>query len=129
MPNDASQEYTELARRLRRALRIGELTPAQAQAEYDAAEPAVLPEATIDDMVARAFEEHDDIQEPTFEKTEWTPDTDTSDVESDVYQLNRNEGDADPEVDELIEKHRREALDDKDHGEGSRDHLEDETSD
>ena len=51
------------------------------------------------------------------EVRELTPETDTSDVESDVYQLNRNEGEPDPEVDDLIEKHRREALDEETSGE------------
>jgi len=129
MPNDASREFAELARRLRRALRMGELTPEQAQAEYDAAEPADVPEATIEAMVNRVFEEQDEAEEPTFEITEWTPEADTNDVESDVFQLNRNEGEADPEVDELIEKHRREALDDEDGGDDSKDHSENETSD
>lgn len=129
MPNEASNDYTELARRLRRALRMDELTPERAQAEYNAAEPVDLPEATIDELVNGAFEEAASAEEPTFDVTEWTPETDTSDVASDVYQLNRNEGEPDPEVDELIDKHRREALDEKSSGEDPRDHPQDETGD
>lgn len=129
MPTDASHEYAKLAHRLRRALRMDELTPEQAQAEYDAAEPADLPEATIDALVHGAFEESEAVEEPTFEVTQWTPSTNTSYVEHDVYQLNRNEGEPDPETDELIDKHRREALSDETSGEDSRDHPEDETSD
>ena len=129
MPNEANHEYTELARRLRRALRMGELSPDQAQAEYDAAVPAELSDAKIDALVDGAFEQASPASERPFEVREWTPETDTSDVESDVYQLNRNEGEPDPEVDDLIEKHRREALDEETSGEDPRDHPEDETRD
>ena len=127
MSNDANHEYVGLARRLRRALRMGELTPEQAQAEYEAAEPVELSDATIDALVGNAFELETRAEKPAFEVTVWSPETDTSDVESDVYQLNRNEGELDPEVDELVEKHRREALDESSSGEDSADHLEDET--
>ena len=120
MPSDARHEYAKLARRLRRALRMGELTPEQAQAEYEAAEPVEIPEAQIDALVNGALEAELPAEPPTFEVTDWSPDLDTSDVESDVFQLNRNKGEADPEVDELVERHRREALEEDQRGENPR---------
>ena len=64
MTNEASHEYSELARRLRRALRMGELTPEQAQAAYDAAEPVELSDATVDALVGNAFEPETRAEEP-----------------------------------------------------------------
>lgn len=129
MAHEADHEHAEITRRLRRALRMGELTPKQAQAEYDAAIPAELSDAKIDALVDGAFEQASPPSERPFEVREWTPDADTSDVESDVYQLNRNEGEPDTEVDDLIEKHRREAFDEETSGEDPRDDPEDETRD
>lgn len=129
MPHETNHEHAELARQLRRALRMGELTLDQAQAEYDAAVPAELSDATIDALVHGAFEEANPASKLPFEVREWTPETDTSSVESDVYQLNRNEGEPDPEVDDLIDKHRREAFGEDTSDEDPRDYPEGEKRD
>lgn len=129
MPHEPNHEHTELARRLRRALRLEELTLEQAQAEYDAAVPVELLDTKIHALVEGAFAQHQQFNDLPFEIHEWTPETDTSEIESDVYQLNRNEGEPEAEVEDLIEKHRREALGEDTSGDDSQDHPEDETSD
>ena len=129
MPHEPNHEHTELARRLRRALRLGELTLAQAQSEYNAAVPVELSDAHIDALVEGAFAQQQEHGDLPFEICGWTPEADTSDIESDVYQLNRNEGEPDTEVEDLIEKHRREALGEDTSGDDSEDHPEDETGD
>lgn len=120
MPLDENRQ-ADLVRRVRRALRLGELTPEQAQAEYDAAEPVELTEAEINRIVSHAVESEPVSEAEPFEVTDWTPDLNTTSVESDVFQLNRNPGDDDAEVDERVEQHRREAFGEGDDGENPED--------
>lgn len=128
-PNDADRDYAQLVRRLRRALRLGGLTPEQAQAEYEAAQPIELSGTEIDALVERAFALGDRSDDNRYGEAEWTPESDISEVASDVFQLNRNEGKPDPEIDELIEKHRRQALDESSSGTSTDEHSEDEAGD
>ncbi len=117
--------FADLTRRVQQALRLAKLTPEQAQAEYDAAEPADISDADIERLIANVVDGDESAGSDSFEVTEWTLDVDTEEVESGFLQLNRNQGNEDPEVDELIEKHRREALDQNDDDEDSSDTPED----
>lgn len=107
MANKGDKFWSEMAGRLRRALHLDPLTMQEAEEEYRAAEDKPIPDETIYAIMQSVcsgeetpFPHRDRDLEGTHE----------SNIEDQVLQLNRNQGEEDAEVDELIEKHRRKAL-------------------
>lgn len=93
--------------KLRRALWLCPLTPDEAEREFASAPDAPLNEGEIESLVRKVTTES---CEPSPEPGEWSPELDTSEIRDSVYQLNRNRGETDLEVDERLDELRRKAL-------------------
>jgi len=111
MSDQGDKFWQEVARGLARKANVAPLSPEQAQEVFDALPDAELSDAEIDSTIERVT---------SGELADWTPEpleieppeVDTEVIEDDVHQLNRNEGDADAETDELLNELRRKALED-----------------
>ena len=111
MNNEADKFLKKAAKDLARRSGYAPLTPEEAQQEFDA-----LPDVKLSDDEIASFVD----QVTSGELTVWTPEPlddeaatfETEAIEDDVMQLNRNEGQADAETDELINELRRKALED-----------------
>lgn len=121
MNDEADKFLKKAAKGLARRSGYAPLTPEEAQQEFDA-----LPDVKLsDDEIASIVD-----QVTSGELTVWTPIPTEEDapgfdceaIEDDVLQLNRNEGQADADTDELLEELRRKALED-----GQADGKEDQT--
>ena len=112
MTSEADKFWQKVAKDLARQSGLAPLTPEAAQKEFEALPDVKLPDSEIDSTME---------QVTSGELAVWTPtpiDVETQGVESeaieeDVYQLNRNEGQADAETDELLDELRRKALEDE----------------
>ena len=111
MTSEADRFWQKVAKDLARQSGVAPLTPEEAQKEFE-----TLPDARLSGM------EMDSIidQVTSGELAVWAsvstdadlPAADSEAIEQDVYQLNRNEGQADAETDELLDELRRKALED-----------------
>src|SRR4051794_3486698 len=99
--------------RLRRLKGFCPLTPKEADAELADAPEERLPPDEIESLLAvvRSGTVEPCDPEPV---DEWSPEMDLQGMEEDVFALNRNAGEADPETDQLLEELRRKALGDDD---------------
>ena len=112
MNHEADRFWQKAAKGLARRSGYAPLTPEEAQKEFESLPDIKLSEAEIDSIVD---------QVTSGELTVWTPTplednttgVDCETIEEDVLQLNRNEGQADAETDELLDELRRRALEDK----------------
>lgn len=106
MADDTDNFWGAMASKLRRALNLHPLCDDEAEKEYKAAPTESLPAEKLDAMMESIVSGRDD----------WEPselghgDGLESGIDEESLQLNRNPGDADPEVDDLVERHRRKAL-------------------
>jgi len=111
MTSETDRFWQKVAKDLARQSGVAPLTPEEAQKEFE-----TLPDARLSGM------EMDSIidQVTSGELAVWAsvstdadlPAADSEAIEQDVYQLNRNEGQADAETDELLDELRRKALED-----------------
>jgi hypothetical protein len=109
MNGKADKFWTDAAANLRRAKRLHALTPEEAQAQLDAAQEVPLSEEEIESVIDAATSGELTTWTPT-PHLDWAEDFDTAAVADDVLQLNRNRGEEDPEVEQLLDELRREAL-------------------
>ncbi len=111
MNHEADNFWQEVAKGLARRSGYAPLTPDEAQKEFESLPDIKLSEAEIKSIVD---------QVTSGELAVWTPSPpddnaigfDCEAIEEDVLQLNRNEGQADAETDELLDELRRKALED-----------------
>jgi hypothetical protein len=111
MSHEADKFWQKVAKGLARRSGHAPLTPEEAQKEFESLPDIRLSEAEIDSIVD---------QVTSGELAVWTPTPlddnttgfDCEAIEEDVLQLNRNEGQADAETDELLDELRRKALED-----------------
>ncbi|MCG3178606.1 MAG: hypothetical protein BIFFINMI_00934 [Phycisphaerae bacterium] len=111
MTSEADRFWQQVAKDLARRSGVAPLTPEEAQKEFDA-----LPDEKLSDSQISSIIE----QVTSGELAVWTPEpvdlevpgADSQAIEEDVYQLNRNEGQADAETDDLLDELRRKALED-----------------
>lgn len=111
MNHDADKFWEQIATGLSRHTGHAPMTPDEAQAEFETLPDDQLSNDQIESIVECVT---------SGELADWTPATtefdmpevDCESIEEDVLQLNRNEGDADTEADELLEELRRKALED-----------------
>lgn len=104
--------WNETAEEMRRALHLRPLTDEEAAQEYDAAPEVPMSEDEIE-AALRLAKSRVPI-EPSYADRTGTPGTD-ADIEREVGEvlgMHRNEGEADPEVEEDMERKRKEALED-----------------
>ena len=112
MTNKADKFWQEVEKDLARQAGFAPLTPEEAQKEFEELPDTKLPDSEIDSIIE---------QVTSGQLTDWTPtpiDEETLGLESetieeDVYQLNRNVGEADAETDDLLDELRRKALEDE----------------
>jgi hypothetical protein len=114
MPNQEEKFWSDIVGQLRRALRLRELSQEEAKREYKAAEEIALSDERIDAIVGAAVSGEHAVWTTEPQVESWPADMDTASIEDQVRQLNRNLGEADDQVDELIDKHRREVFEDDD---------------
>ena len=101
---------------IRKARNDCPLTPEQAQKELDAlsaAEANPLSSDEIERMIEKVLD-RDFEPEKKDADTRWVDSYAGNDVEADVFALNRNKGDADPEVEAKLEELRKKADDEED---------------
>jgi len=119
MNPETDKFWQEIAKGLARRTGQAPMTSEEAQKEFESLSDEKLPDDQIAEIIQRVT---------SGEFTDWTPATpqfdmsefDCEGIEEDVLQLNRNEGDADSETDELLDELRREALEDG-HDDGQED--------
>ena len=109
MTSDADKFWDEVADKLRRAEGFCIPTPEELKAELDALEAEPLTDDQVDEMVRAATSGELATWTP-LPDLGWTGEGESSDISDEVMQLNRNLGDEDPEIDELLDQQRREAL-------------------
>lgn len=111
MNPESEKFWRQIAKGVARRTGHAPMTPEEAQREFESLPDEKLADDQIEDILNRVT---------SGELTDWTPATpefdmsefDCESVEEDVLQLNRNEGEADAETDELLEELRRNALED-----------------
>jgi len=106
MPDDIDKFWSDTLKRLRRAIDLHPLCPAESEQEYAAAEPRELPQDKFKEMLGSVVSGRDDWNEP---EPQWTESADTA-VSDREFQFNRNLGDEDPEVDKRVDELRRKEL-------------------
>jgi hypothetical protein len=109
MTADADRFWKDVAGKLRKAEGFCVPAPSELEAELDSVEQEPLTDAQIDTMVQAAMSGELATWTP-MPDLDWTEDGETRRVMEDVMQLNRNLGHEDPEIDELLDRQRREAL-------------------
>jgi len=118
MKPESEKFWRQIAKGLARRTGHAPMTPEEAQKEFESLPDEKLADEQIEDIIDRVT---------SGELIDWTPATPEFDCESineDVLQLNRNEGEADPETDELLDELRRKALEDgQGHGQEEPDGL------
>lgn len=115
MPDDTDKFLGTMASKLRRALHLHPLCAEEAEKEYRDAPSEPMPSEKLDAMIKSIVSGKDDWASPDAS----LDDELESGIDEEALQLNRNLGDEDPEVDDLVDRHRRKALendgqDDKD---------------
>jgi hypothetical protein len=113
MTSDADRCWEEVAQKLRRAKGFSIPTPEEAEAELDAALEQPITDEQISAMVEAAVSGELADWTPTPDLS-WMGETNDSTIEDELFVLNRNRGEEDPEVDEILEEQRKEALGDDD---------------
>ena len=111
--NTEDKEFWEwAAAKLRREYMHTDMTPEETEAFLDSVEDETLPQHQIEDILEsiRANSVPHWEPEPDFLGIDEPHDTD---VEEEVYQLNRNKGQEDEETLSRIQELRREGLDDE----------------
>ena len=109
MTSDANRFWNKVADKLRRAEGFCVPAPKDLEAELDAIEPEPLINHQIDEMVEAAVSGEFATWTP-MPVLDWNEDAESSRIMQDVMQLNRNLGDEDREIDDLLDQQRREAL-------------------
>ena len=119
MTSDADRFWDGVARKLRRAKGFLTPTPEEAEAELYAVGEEPLTDKQIDAMMKAAISEKLEPYTPMPDLS-WLGIINDSYIDQGLLVLNRNRGDEDKEVDELLEKQRREALEDDEHHPGGK---------
>ncbi len=111
MTHEADKFWQKVAKGLARRSGYAPLTPQEAQKEFDSLPDSKLPDTEIDSIVDQVTLGELAVWAPTPGDDD-TISFDREVIEEDVLQLNRNEGQADAETDELLDELRRKALED-----------------
>lgn len=104
------KSWDDLAPGFRKVLGLRPLTHEEARKAHADAPEADITEEEIDCLLETARTDIPKECPSAGEAQEVEPNP----ISEDVYQLHRNEGDEDAEVDDLLDQQRREALDDDD---------------
>jgi hypothetical protein len=112
MTHEADEFWQKVAKDLARRSGLAPLTPADAQKEFEALPDVRLSDSEIDSVIDQVTSGELAVWTPTPIDA-GIPGVESEAIEEDVYQLNRNEGQADVETDELLDELRRKALEDE----------------
>lgn len=107
MTNQGDKFWQGMAAKLRSTLGLNPMTPEEAEREYQGAEPLVIEDDVIDALCRDIIGER--MARPGVLDPSPAAGGDISEVDEEVLQLNRN-GTGDGAAEELIRRHRREAL-------------------
>lgn len=126
MSDEADRFWEDHARDLRRKKGYCALTPEEAQKELESLDDHPPTKEEMDEINKLV----DAVTSGNVESWTTAPEfadldgTDTTEIEEDVLQLNKNAGEGDEDTDELLKKLRRESLtEDEDDGEVDKDGL------
>jgi len=111
MTSEADRFWQKVAKDLARQSGVAPLTPEEAQKEFEALPDAGLSGMEMDSIIDQVMSGELAVWTPVSTDADLSA-TDSEAIEQDVYQLNRNEGQADAETDELLDELRRKALED-----------------
>jgi hypothetical protein len=104
--------WSDMVGRMRRVLGLAPSTPAEADRQMREVQPAPMSKSELDALLHAALASAPpSVRVP--DAPSWEPEEETSHIEEDVLQLNRNRGEAPGGRDELTERLRREALADE----------------
>lgn len=112
MTNEADKFWQEVEKDLARQAGFAPLTPEEAQKEFEKLPDTKLPDSEIDSIMDQVTSGQLTDWNPTL-VDETAPGLESEAIEEDVYQMNRNAGEADAETDELLYELRRKALEDE----------------
>jgi len=111
--------WNEMGDEMRRALHLDPLTDEEAAREYDEAPEVPLSEEQIAEYAR--FAGSAVPREPSYNELTAEPKQEIEDEVGEVLGLYRNEGEADPDIEEQMRRQRDEALSDDDEDEGDED--------
>lgn len=111
MTSEADRFWQKVAKDLARQSGVAPLTSEEAQKEFEALPDAGLSGTEIDSIIDQVTSGELAVWAPVSTDAD-LPVADSEAIEQDVYQLNRNEGQADAETDDLLDELRRKALED-----------------
>jgi hypothetical protein len=111
MPDEADKLWAQVAKELARRCGFATLTPEQAQKEFEALPDEHLSEGEITSIMDRVISGKFVTKMPAPIDSEEISGSDSV-IEEDIYQLNRNAGESDPETERLLDELRRKALGD-----------------
>jgi hypothetical protein len=112
MTNEADKFWHEVEKDLARQAGLAPLTPEEAQKEFEKLPDVKLSDPEIESIIDQVTSGELAVWTPTPVDVE-KPGMESQAIEEDVYQLNRNAGEADAETDELLDELRRKALEDE----------------
>lgn len=107
MPDETEKFWSEMARKLSRAMDLHPLCPKESEQEYFAAEERDLPQDKLDEMLESVVSGRDDWNQPP-DSPQWLESGEA--VHDREFQFNRNLGEEDPEVDKRVDELRRKEL-------------------
>lgn len=111
MTHEADKFWQKVAKDLARQSGLAPLTPEEAQKEFEELPDVKLSDSEIDSVIDQVTSGELAVWTPTPIDAEM-PAAESEAIEEDVFQLNRNEGEPDPETDKLLDELRRKALED-----------------
>ncbi|GEM_PF-3947886 len=111
--------WNEMGDEIRRALYLAPLTDEEAAREYDEAPEVPLSEAQVVEFARIAASAIP--REPSYNERTGDPKREIEDEVDEVLGLYRNEGEADPGVEEQMRRQREEALSDDDEADETKD--------
>ena len=111
MNSDADNSWDHVFKQLRRLKGLRHLSPSEAEAELRNTPKEPISDEEIENIIKSVTSGELASWEP-LPQPDLVGDLDLESIKDDVYQLNRNAGESDPETDELEEGLRRELLSD-----------------
>lgn len=108
--SDDAKKWSQVVDKLRRALGLAPPSWKEADAEMVKAEAVPMTDEEIERIAGGAKRQEDHENYELEADYTWASEYASEEVAEEMLVLNRDAGDEDPEIDDLVDKHRKEAL-------------------